>query len=396
MPVDPRIIGVGELDRHKSVLTDAHSLSRLIELTGSFPRNVSSDEFTRTGNLDLAYILQNLVLYDVMVVDSVLLDTYPDVAEAITRFSGVIFGVHLKWDIRSEIGKIVERAASWDPIDSSRPPDGFEPQHWRVWWAHEASEKPLMDQMAEHVPALLPASYADDPLVIAHVNGRFRPDFPLCCVTSGMTLARAHYYLELSRYLKIPLAADPIRSPYFENLISRLKKRRHQDVPEHYQGVPEQIVENFDRSVGSAGGLVSVNFSLPPVVEYVAKYASVKGCTLYESAMEIRNSENAVRFREWCSRLRGLLSERAGTAERQEVERELRAVCDAWKQDVGERVNYRTRKVSLDWIPVVGRILKAGNFHEIEVKDPVLAVDETTSYLLFLNDLYRQPHLSGK
>jgi hypothetical protein len=27
MPVDPRILGVGELDRHRTVLTDAHSLS---------------------------------------------------------------------------------------------------------------------------------------------------------------------------------------------------------------------------------------------------------------------------------------------------------------------------------------------------------------------------------
>ena len=32
MPVDSRILGVKELDRHRTVLTDAHSLSRLYRL----------------------------------------------------------------------------------------------------------------------------------------------------------------------------------------------------------------------------------------------------------------------------------------------------------------------------------------------------------------------------
>lgn len=32
MPVDPRILGVEELDRHRTVLTDAHSLSWLHRL----------------------------------------------------------------------------------------------------------------------------------------------------------------------------------------------------------------------------------------------------------------------------------------------------------------------------------------------------------------------------
>jgi hypothetical protein len=108
--------------------------------------------------------------------------------------------------------------------------------------------------------------------------------------------------------------------------------------------------------------------------------------------MEIRNSVNAIRFREWCSRLRGgINSGRTGTAERQEMQRELQTVCDAWKQDIGERVRHKTRKVSFEWIPLMGGILKAVNCHEIEVKDPVLAVDRTTSYLLFLNDLLRPP-----
>jgi hypothetical protein len=203
-----------------------------------------------------------------------------------------------------------------------------------------------------------------------------------------MTLSRAHFYLELSRHLEIPLAADPIRSSYFDILISRLKMKLN-------QGVPEQVVANFDRSVRSFDNLVSVDLSLPPVAEYVANYARTKDCTLYEAVLEVRNSANAVRFREWCSRLCAALElGRPGTAQVQEIKREFREVCEAWKKDVGEWVDYRTRKLNLENIPWLGGILKAVNFHEPKIKDPVLTIDRKTSYFLFLNDLLRPPRLT--
>ena len=90
MPTDPRIIGVEELDRHRTVLTDAHSLSRLHMLTD--PAHYYSN---RTGVIEppsFANLVQNLVLYDVIVVDSVLLDTDPGVARAIDLFPGAVSG----------------------------------------------------------------------------------------------------------------------------------------------------------------------------------------------------------------------------------------------------------------------------------------------------------------
>ena len=44
MPVDPRILGVEELDRHRTVLTDAHSLSWLIGWSPSPPEYLLGDK----------------------------------------------------------------------------------------------------------------------------------------------------------------------------------------------------------------------------------------------------------------------------------------------------------------------------------------------------------------
>jgi hypothetical protein len=115
------------------------------------------------------------------------------------------------------------------------------------------------------------------------------------------TLGRAHYYLELSSWLKIPLAADPIRSRYFEILFKRLNTKSE-------QGVPEKVISYFDQAIlgkdgSEIGNRFSVDLSLPPVAEYVANYAQLKRCTLYDAVMEVRNSKHVTQA--ICGRLAG-------------------------------------------------------------------------------------------
>ena len=107
--------------------------------------------------------------------------------------------------------------------------------------------------------------------------------------------------------------------------------------------------------------------------------------------MEVRNSKHASRFRELCARLRSTIElGRSGTADRQELLKELGAVCEKWKKDIKEEVNYRTRKLKLESIPWIGGLFKALNF-EPQFADPVVVVDRKISYFLFLNDLLRPP-----
>jgi hypothetical protein len=190
--------------------------------------------------------------------------------------------------------------------------------------------------------------------------------------------------------LKIPLAADPIRSQYFKILFQRLNTK-------HEQGVPEKVISYFDQAIlgkdgSEIGNWFSIDLSLPPVAEYVANYAKSKRCTLHDAVIDVRNSKHASKFRQWCARLRNSIeSGRSGTADRQKLLKELEAVCEKWKKSVKEGVTYRTRKLKLESIPWIGGLFKAINF-EPEILDPVIAVDRKASYLLFLNDLLRPPH----
>ena len=83
--------------------------------------------------------------------------------------------------------------------------------------------------------------------------------------------------------------------------------------------------------------------------------------------------------------------------EKSEMLDELRDVCEIWKKDVREQVEYRTRKLELAElpVPVLGGVLKALNIHNaISIKYPVFMpslIPQKHSYFLFLNDLVRRP-----
>ena len=73
--------------------------------------------------------------------------------------------------------------------------------------------------------------------------------------------------------------------------------------------------------------------------------------------------------------------------------KEIEAVCKIWKKDIKNYVEYRSRELNFEKIPLIGAILKAMNMQEITVKDPVIFREiKKNSYLLFLNDLLRKPN----
>src|SRR5262245_10671157 len=110
MSIDPRVIGLDEIDTRRSVLTDAHSLSVLANGLNSLTLGA---QFVGGAAQSLAHIVQCLVLYEVLIVDSILLDTRADVVRAVELFPEVIKGVYLRWGIRDEVGSIVEQVARW-------------------------------------------------------------------------------------------------------------------------------------------------------------------------------------------------------------------------------------------------------------------------------------------
>jgi len=386
---DPRIVSEEKLDRAKTALVDTHSLYVLAKelKDGGVPTFDVSALAQSYGGRAFANVIQNIVLYDTIIVDSLLFQVHSDVSTACELFPDIIKGIYVRCGVRRKIGGLVGNIAGWDRVD--QPPFGISRQEWGWLQLQDASEKPLMDMLDSVAPDLFPPEYAAGQELQDDLPPF--PGLPLCCTNSMMTLARAHFYLELARELGVALSIDPIRSRYFEVLLARMRENIQ-------RGTPEKVLAFFEervlrQSIDQYPGLISVDLSIPPVAELVVTIAKRKRCSLHTAALEVRESKNAVRFRQWCAQLRALEGQgRAAAKEQAEMLDELKQVCEIWRKDVHEEVEYKTRRLNLEKLPLIGQVLKALNMHEsVVIKDPVLRPSRRYSYFLFLNDLIRQP-----
>jgi hypothetical protein len=378
--VDPRVIPAEKIDRSRTVLVDTHSLSagnRLLERASVPAFDVSS--FADDAGHALANIIQSLVLYDTIVVDSILLGSHSDVGLSLDLFPGIVRGVYLRDVERVRIGHWVSQATSgWDDL-----PPGLSSEDWmRLQW-QTASEKPFLDELSNSVVHTVPPGYENDPEVRRLSNHEVY--LPQCVLTSTRTLSRAHFYLELARELGIPLVVDPVRSRYFKVLFQQIRKNLK-------EGTPEKIIARFDSTVLEPEideGFISVDLSIPAVAELVLRFAKKKQCSLRDATIAIRESKHACAFRNWCSIFASLEEKgRPGAKEQIEMLAQIDEVCRIWRDDVKEGVRYKTRKLNLEHLPIIGGVLKALNMQEsLTVKDPILVPRKKYSYFLFLNDL---------
>lgn len=391
MILDSRIISIERINRARTVLVDYHSLTILArELTDSTVPSFDLTDLIKGGGPTLANIIQNLVLYDNIIVDSLLFEAEPAVSTAQELFPDAIHGVFIRPQTRTAIGQVIDRSVGLDSVE--QPPPGITYAEWVQWQQKDGSEKQLIDRVDSATLNLVPPEYAGDPEIQDYVerHKHHAVGLPLCCTNSMMTLGRAHFYLELARELGVPLSADPIRSRYFEILISNLKESLN-------QGTAEKIISFFEERTlkdmaDTSSGLISVDLSIPAVAELVVNLAKTHRFSLHTAIIEIRNSKNAIKFREWCAKFASLSGQgRAATREKSEMLNELKQVCEIWKKDVREQVDYKSRKLILDHIPIIGGFLKALNWHEINFHAPRLLPSGKYPYFLFLNDLLRTP-----
>jgi hypothetical protein len=279
--------------------------------------------------------------------------------------------------------RIEESAREFDP------PPKFDPQLWVRWQALDSSEKPLFDGI--EAPCLVPPDYISDPEILS----TFDRDRPLwggfgVALNSGMTVSRAHFYLELARALDVPLVIDPVRAMYLKQVVDRAERALG-------NLVAEKAVEQFATAQVDLTNtaLVSFDIEIPPVPEYVLSVAQARRISLRQATTEVRNSQNAQRFRNWCANVVSLAYDGGLRAKQQyrKVQQDFSTVRELWKEDVGEGVRHQTRSIKLSDIPLVGKLLAATGMAEVTIKDPVLTVDEKYRSFLFLNDLVREPAL---
>jgi hypothetical protein len=217
--IDQRVISAEKIDRSRTVLVDTHSLSagnRL--LSGADVPVFDISSFADDSGKALANIIQALVLYETIVVDSILVGSHTDVGLAFDLFPSIVRGVYVRDMDRIRIGHWVEQATSaWD--DS---PPGLSNEDWTHLQWQTASEKPFLDQMSISVVHNVPPGLEDDPEIRRLSDHEVY--LPPCVLTSTRTLSRAHFYLELARELGIPLVVDPVRSRLFRGSVSQHKE----------------------------------------------------------------------------------------------------------------------------------------------------------------------------
>lgn len=364
------------------MLVDTHSLSagnRLLRRAEAPAFDISS--FVDDAGRALANIIQALVLYETIVVDSILVGAHSDVEVTLDLFPGIVRGVYIRDIDRLRIGHWVQQATSgWDDV-----PPGLSNEDWTHLQWQTASEKPFLDEMSRSMVHSVPPEFENDPEVRRLSEKEVY--LPLCVLTSTRTLSRAHFYLELARELGIPLVVDPVRSRYFDVLFHNVKMNLR-------KGTPEKIIARFDSAVfqpETKEDLISVDLSIPPVAELVLRFAQKKHCSLHEAILAVRESKHACAFRKWCSVFASHEENgRPGAKEQKEMLAQVEEVLRMWREDGKEGVRYKTRRLNLEHLPIIGGVLKALNMQEaVTIKDPILIPKKRHSYFLFLNDLLR-------
>ena len=166
---------------------------------------------------------------------------------------------------------------------------------------------------------------------------------------SSMTIGRAHFYVALSSELKVPLVLDPIRSRYFE-------KRFQQETVRFQKDTASKVVASSIPPRGADHPLTIRRMTIPSVADYVCAIAEAKRISVREATLEVRSSQNAAKFRQWCSELVALEygAYRHTEASHNETERifaEIAELGRKWARNVGENVNYKTRTLTLAEVP---------------------------------------------
>lgn len=378
---DPRIVGIENVDRSKCVLSDAHSMSVIANVLSSdeIP-NFSHEVFANErGGDSLAHVIQSVVLYEHILVDSVLFDLGV-VNQAEALFPEIIKGLFLRPSVRNAVAESMD----YSDINGDLH-DWILPENLRIRWDWlDSSEKGDLDNIDGRAPSLIPPEYIRD----KELERYYQREKPLHCIfpdsvlNSNMTVARAWFYLELSRKLGIPMNIDPIRSAFLRNHTNCIDP------------IAAALTEEFIEKVTDINGPIAFDVTIPPIPEFVLAFAKRERISLHEATMRVRDSKNARAFREWCGRL--FQARARGYSSLQEFKDMLASfknACAAWTLHIGEGVEHRTRKLCLGDLPWgIGTLLKAVGMDTREVRDPILYnLGEKESseyrYFLFLNDL---------
>jgi hypothetical protein len=193
---------------------------------------------------------------------------------------------------------------------------------------------------------------------------------------------RGLIYADVAKESNLYFSPHPDREGFISNRIVKYIKTTAAIIIEHFD-------QQFNQS--ASGQFASFNIKIPPVVEHILYFSKAQDKTILESVNEIRNSKNAIAFRQYIQKLDDELKDltpRKRIEIYQPLFRDIDRLCNSWSLDMKNEVQYRKRRISLSTIPIMGKLLDVIGAGQIEIKDLILFSD--TPHLLFINDLYRK------
>jgi len=139
MTFDERLVSKQQIDRAKTVLTDMHSLAAFDTALALKDQNVpwqDPREIPLEDSYAVANVIQSIVLYDTVVVDSVLLEGHAPAAGLFDLFPGILKGIFITLDDRLQIADIIDQVTG----RSDSMPEQMTPTEWRLLRNHDLKE----------------------------------------------------------------------------------------------------------------------------------------------------------------------------------------------------------------------------------------------------------------
>ena len=323
-----------------------------------------------TDSVSMVNLIQNLVIYEKIVVDGFVLSNDPDSMSIAKIFPEIIKALYLSDAQLSEIGLLVETKISSLKTLSAQKPELEGPAKWS---AKIDFEKDLYDQLSRGRIDVYEARRQSKEEEVFNIS------IPGWMARSDNHLPRTYFYSILSKSLGVPYAPHPYRCPLLRAFL------------EHQIDATRDVIFSFQDLLKGIGKELSNTFkgydiqiNIPPVAEYIIKTTETFS-HLPERIMEVRNSIHATDFRNWCIELQTALSSgSSGLVKAKKLYTELEKARMTWSRDFDEGAKYRTRKLT------ISSVLKLlGIETDFQVKFPILW-NKDFKHVLFLNDLVNE------
>lgn len=204
---------------------------------------------------------------------------------------------------------------------------------------------------------------------LAH-DGLHASDYMLASFANSNDSAhRAFYYLELSRALAAPLVITSAKEHY----LRRLKGRTIRFIHDYLSDRALKATNCYDFMDGAIESREVDSVELPPLQEMILRKSLEEDKSPILVASEIKASEPAKAYRQ---KIHDLWVLRNGDITvRRQVRQQINDLVErvaALAGDPEEGIAFRSRQLNLDWIPLLGPLLKALGSEMVTIKDPML------------------------